>query len=581
MSSRRLSAILAADAVGFSARTAADETGALRALRAALEVLETVIGLHGGRIVKTMGDGLLAEFGSVVNAVSAAAAIQARLAARNRDLPAEGRFDFRIGVHVGDVVAEGDDILGDGVNVAARLEAEADPGGVMISARAHDDVEGKTGLAFEDRGERVLKGVSRPVRVFALAGGAGPVAAVAAPSLPDKPSLAVLPFVNMSSESEQEYFADGLTEDIITAVASVPWLFVIARNSSFTYKGAAVDVRKVGRDLGVRYVLEGSVRKAGARLRVTGQLIDAETGAHLWAERMDGQLEDVFDLQDRITEAVVAAIAPQIQGAEIARAAAKRPESLSAYDHMLRAMAALNRAQVPQAGEQLDRALVLAPGYGKALAMKAWTHTLRASWAGEGDYETNARTGIALARRALEAAPGDLEVAAYSHYSLGFFCEDVDSAISQLRGTIERCPSLVWAWVAVALLEAQHGDPTRAFEACDRAQRLNPKDPMAFRLHSARVVAHWALEDWAGMLEPARQALATAPTLAYMLAAVIVSLAELGRDAEAGAATAALVERVPGFRIAHVLDLLSRMRNFHGSNIEVWRRRLREAGIPD
>lgn len=579
---RRLSAILAADAVGFTARVAANEACALSSLRACLEIVELVTSLHGGRVFKTIGDGLLAEFGSVVNAVLAAAAIQSRLAERNRDLSADGRLDFRMGVHVGDVVADGDDLLGDGVNIAARLEASAIPGEVWISDRVYDDVAGKVDLPFQERGERVLKGVARPIRVFALPGlGSQPASSAVTLALPDKPSLAVLPFTNMSPDPEQEYFVDGLTEDLITGLASVPWLFVIARNSTFTFKGTAVDVRRVGRELGVRYVLEGSVRRAGERLRITGQLVDAESGAHLWAERMDGTLEDVFDLQDRVTEAVVTAIGPHIQDAEIARATAKRPDSLTAYDWMLRAMAALNRAKVPEAMGCLEQALSLAPAYGKALAMLSWCYTLRSAWAAAGEYETNRAEGLALARQALDAAAGDPEVDAYAGYTRGFFAEDLPSALALLRGATDRSPSFSWAWASIAMLEGLHGDPHEAFEACDRAARLNPRDSMAFRTRSARAGAYQAVGDWAGVLSEARAVVAMAPNVVWIWAMIITSLSELGRTTEAREAAAALRERFPDFCIRRMLEVFRRMRNMRGEHADLIEGRLREAGLPE
>jgi adenylate cyclase len=580
MPERRLAAILAADAVGFSDRAAADEAGALRAVAAALGVLETVIALNGGRVVKTMGDGLLAEFSSVVNAVSAAAAIQDRLAERGRDLPAEALFAFRIGVHVGDVVAVEGDVFGEGVNIAARLEACAGPSEVLVSARVVDHVEGKLDLRFEDRGERALKGALRPVRIFAIRGGDGPAPARAAPERPTRPSIAVLPFVNLSSDPEQDYFADGLTEDLITALASAPGLFVIARNSSFVYKGAAVDVRKVGRDLGVRYVLEGSVRRAGDRLRVTGQLVDADTGAHLWAEHMDGEIADVFALQDRVTEAVVAAIGPEIEGAEISRAVAKRPESLTAYDFMLRAMAALNRAQVLEAIVLLDQAIARAPGYGKALALRAWCNTIRSTWSGEGERAENVPEGIALARRALDAAPGDPEVEAFAGYTFGFMGEDLTNALGLLHRSVARCPSLGWAWVSVALLEGLRGDPRRALEACAQAERLSPKDPMAFRLHSARAVAGWALGDWESVLKDARLVLASVPGLAYVRALQVIALAELGQMDEARTVAARLLDRFPDFRFVDNAARLRRFEAVRGAPLDAWNRRLKEIGLP-
>ena len=286
-------------------------------------------------------------------------------------------------------------------------------------------------------------------------------------------------------------------------------------------------------------------------------------------------------MQDRITEAVVAAIGWQIQGAEIARAAAKRPESLTAYDCMLRAMAALNRAKVPEAMEHLDRALELAPDYGKALAMRAWCVTLRSAWAGAGSFETSRIEGVALARRALDTAPDDPEVEAYAGYTLGFFGEDLDGALGLLRGAVERCPSFTWAWVSIGMLEGLQGDPHRAFEACDRAARLNPKDPMAFRTRSARACAHQAIGNWAGVLEEARAVAAIVPDVAWIHAVIITSLGELGRHAEAREAAANLRDRFPDFSVARMLEVVCRMRNMRGSNAETIEQRLRQAGLPD
>jgi TolB-like protein/class 3 adenylate cyclase len=368
---RRLAAILAADVAGYSRLIEADEEGTLgrlKALRA--EIIDPKIAGHRGRIVKTTGDGLLVEFASVVDALRCATGLQAAVAESNAAHPSERRIDFRIGVHQGDIVFEDGDIFGDGVNVAARLEGLAEPGGICVSARVQEDAAGRLDLAFEDIGEQALKNITRPVRVYrvrpknplptpgtpASAGGrpGAPLPGldpgldpgvmgegrVGALALPDKPSIAVLPFANMSGDPEQEYFADGMVEEIITALSRIRWLFVIARNSSFTYKGRAVDVKQVSRELGVRYVLEGSVRKAGQRIRITAQLIDALTGTHLWADRFDGWLEDVFELQEKVAVSVAGVIEPALQAAEMRRSAARRTTDLSAYDLYLRALAA-------------------------------------------------------------------------------------------------------------------------------------------------------------------------------------------------------------------------------------------------
>ena len=341
MTVRRLAAILAADVVGSSRLIAEDETYALTAIRTILhDVLIATAAAHGGRLIKTMGDGALLEFASAVSAVTCAAAVQSAVTERAAAEPQHRKVLLRIGVNLGDVVALADgDLYGDGVNVAARLESVADPGGVAISANVHDELLGKLALPFVDLGERSLKNLVRPIRIYALAG-SNPITSTARLSLPlpDKPSIAVLPFANMSGDPEQDYFADGVVEDMITALSHVRWIFVIARDSSFAYKGQARDIRKIGEELGVRYILEGSIRKSRNQVRITGQLVMAETGRNLWADRFDGELSDIFDLQDRITASVISTIEPQILSAEIDRARVKSTFNLSAYDLYLRAM---------------------------------------------------------------------------------------------------------------------------------------------------------------------------------------------------------------------------------------------------
>src|SRR5215217_1103616 len=339
---RRLAAILAADVVGYSRLMEADEAGTARQLHEHRAATDPLVAEHDGRIVKTTGDGVLIEFPSVVGAVQCAVALQQLMSERNAEVPSNRRMDWRVGIHLGDILIEGEDILGDGVNLAARLEGIAEPGGICISEDTFRQVRGKIETEFLDSGEQALKNIARPVRIYRAQPASAPVLSVPAATafvLPDKPSIAVLPFQNMSGDPEQEYFADGMVEEIITALSRIRWLFVIARNSSFTYKGQAIDVKQVGRELGVRYVLEGSVRKGGARVRITAQLIDAETGAHLWADRFDGALEDVFDLQDQIAISVAGIIEPALQAAETARSARRPTDDLTAYDLYLRAYA--------------------------------------------------------------------------------------------------------------------------------------------------------------------------------------------------------------------------------------------------
>src|SRR5580698_6992260 len=343
---RRLAAILAADVAGYSRLMGVDEEGTLSHLKALREtVVDPAIATHRGRIVKTTGDGLLVEFASVVDATRCAIEAQRDMAERSADVPMGSRIEFRIGIHVGDIIIDDGDIFGDGVNIAARLEGIAEPGGVCVSDDAYRQIRGKVGITFDDMGSRTLKNIAEPMRAWRLRIEANSSELVTPRTetaqrlaLPDKPSIAVLPFQNMGGDPEQDYFADGMVEDIITALSRIKWLFVIARNSSFVYKGRAVDVRQAGRELGVRYLVEGGVRKSGSRLRVSAQLVEAETGAHLWADKFDGELKDVFDFQDRITDSVVGIVEPSVRRSEIERSRRKRPENLDAYDLYLRAL---------------------------------------------------------------------------------------------------------------------------------------------------------------------------------------------------------------------------------------------------
>jgi adenylate cyclase len=376
---RRLAAILAADVAGYSRLMGADEEGTLAALKEIRrELADPKIKEHRGRIVKTTGDGLLLEFASVVDAVRCAVEVQREMAERNAEVPTEKRIQFRMGINLGDIIKDGRDIYGDGVNVAARLEALAAPGGICVSRVVRDQVRDKLDFAFEDLGEQQVKNIARPVRVYRvreLGAAAKSPLGPASPllPLPDKPSIAVLPFANMSGDPEQEYFADGMVEEIITALSRIRWLFVIARNSSFTYKSQSVDVKQVGRELGARYVLEGSVRKSGNRVRITGQLIDAITGAHLWADRFDGSLEDVFDLQDKVAFNVAGVIEPALQAAETARSVNRPTNDLTAYDLYLRAYAIYlaSRSRIPDALQILDQAIERDPEFGLARAFAA------------------------------------------------------------------------------------------------------------------------------------------------------------------------------------------------------------------
>jgi TolB-like protein len=479
---RRLTAILAADVAGYSCLMGADEEGTHARLREHLrELIEPNIAEHRGRVVKNTGDGFLAEFASVVDAVRCAVEVQRGMAERNRAVPAEKRIEFRIGINLGDVIAEGEDIFGDGVNIAARLEALAEPGGVFVSNTVHDHVRDRLSLAFEDRGEQSVKNIARPVRVYRVRDASErqglPPAVTPALPLPDKPSIAVLPFANMSGDPEQEYFADGMVEEIITALSRIRWLFVIARISTFTYKGQAVDVKQVGRELGVRYVLEGSVRKGGNRVRITGQLIDAANGTHLWADRFDGLIEDVFELQDKVASSVAGVIEPTVQAAETARLAGRPTNDLTAYDLYLRAyaIARLSATRMPDALRLLEQAIARDPRYGPALASAAvCCHRLLIDGRSE-DPRVDRLKSADFARRALEVAGDDPGILANAALALAYLGEDIGAMMALVDRALAFNPNYARGWFLSGVLRNWAGQPDIAIEHAERSLRLSPR----------------------------------------------------------------------------------------------------------
>jgi len=490
---RRLAAVLAADVAGYSRRMGADEEGTLERLKALRrELTDPKIKEHHGRVAKTTGDGILIEFGSVVDAVRCAVEVQREMAERKVDVPPERRIEFRMGINLGDIIRDGRDIYGDGVNVAARLEALAEPGGICVSRVVRDQVRDKLAFSFQDMGEQQVKNIARPVRVHRILLGerpSPPEPVIETPSqspliLPDKPSIAVLPFQNMSGDPEQEYFADGMVEEIITALSRIRWLFVIARNSSFTYKGHAIDVKQVGRELGVRYVLEGSVRKAGGRVRITAQLIGAETGAHLWAERFDGSLEDVFELQDTVAASVAGVIEPQVQAAEMRRSSDRPTNDLTAYDLYLRALAPIRsgeweKERYLQGLDLLGQAIKRDPRYGPALALRAFCHMALhlGGWTNDGGFNRN--EAVQLARRALRVAGDDPTVLGNVAYVLGYSGEDLAAATALIDHSLELNPSFAQGWGWSAWLRLWAGQPDIAIEHFQACLRLNPRDRRA------------------------------------------------------------------------------------------------------
>jgi len=452
---RRLVAILAADVAGYSRLIGANEGGTLRWLASVrAELTDPKIAEHHGRIVKTMGDGLLVEFASVIDALRCAVEVQTAMAERNTAVAADDRIEFRIGINVGDVVVEDGDIFGDGVNVAARLEGLAEPGGICVSARVQEDAAGRLDLTFEDLGEQQLKNIARPVRVYhVLAAGNSSAVTRPALALPDKPSIAVLPFANMSGDPEQEYFADGMVEEIITALGRIRWLFVIARNSTFTYKGQPVDVKEVGRELGVRYVLEGSVR-------------------------FDGSLEDVFELQDKVAIGVAAVIEPTLEASEIDRSGRRPTNDLTAYDLYLRALPILlsfpSRERVLEAFGLLDHAIARDPGYGPALALVSFGYVRFYDWGEAPDADR--RKVVECARRALAAADDDPGVLATAAFALAFFGEDIGTQIAFVDRALALNPSFARGWYLSGPLRVWAGQPELAIEHVERSLRLSPRD---------------------------------------------------------------------------------------------------------
>jgi TolB-like protein/class 3 adenylate cyclase len=488
---RKLAAILAADVVGYSRLMGADEEGTHERLRAHLrQLVDPKIKEHRGRTVKHTGDGMLVEFGSVVDAVRCAVEIQRGMIDSNADVPEDNRIRLRIGINLGDVIVEPEDIFGDGVNVAARLETLAEPGGICISRAVHDQIRDKLLYPFEDMGERSLKNIARPVHVYrirldaeakARSAGAHDAEPKSSPPQPDKPSIAVLPFQNMSGDPEQQYFADGMVEEIITALSRIRWLFVIARNSSFTYKGQAIDVKRVGRELGVRYVLEGSVRKAGRQVRITGQLIDALSGAHLWADRFDGSLEDVFDLQDRVAVSVAGVIEPALQAAEARRSVARSTANLTAYDLYLRAVATFyptTKERIFESLRLLEQAIAIDRHYGPALSGAAICHLYLAisGWAEAPEANRRKAKAIDLARQALQAVQNDPGVLTNAAYVLALYGEDIGAMIGLVDRALALNPSYARGWHISGVLRSWAGQRDLAVEHLETSLRLSPRE---------------------------------------------------------------------------------------------------------
>ena len=585
---RRLAAILAADVAGYSRLTGLDEEGTHVRLRERLRGLaDPKISEHRGKVVKHTGDGVLAEFGSVVDAVRCAIEVQRGMAEQNATMPQVKRIEFRIGIHVGDIIVDDNDIFGDGVNIAARLEGIAEPGGVCISDDAQRQVRGKVDFAFEDMGPQNLKNIVEPMRAWRLrmnaSGSAAapiepPVESTQALALPDKPSIAVLPFQNMSGDPEQEYFADGMVEEIITALSRFKWLFVIARNSSFTFKGQAVDMKEVGRKLGVRYVLEGSVRKASGKVRITGQLIDAVTGTHIWADRFERDLTDIFALQDEVTVAVVSAIQPKLLQTEIAMATRRRPENLTAYDCYLRARQQFyssTREAVAETIRLADRALELDPRFGLVAALAGASHMQNVLWGYAADPQFDRKEAVRLCRLALSLDDSDADILAWAAVISAFMVGDHESAIELADRAVALNPNSYQAWGCRGHVYRVAGLPEEAVRSFERAIRMSPVDPLLHVTFAGMGMAFIELGRFDEAIVAGKKALRQNPSFSAAYRCLASAFAHLGRAAEAREAAARVLEVDPGFTISAWIARGGQ------SNAKLLMEGLRKAGLPE
>jgi TolB-like protein len=583
---RRLAAIVAADVAGYSRLMGLDEVGTARTLREHRAVTDALVAKHGGRIVKTTGDGVLLEFASVVDAVECAVAVQAVMAERNEGVPQDRRMLYRIGINLGDILIEGDDILGDGVNIAARLEGIAEPGGICISSTAYDHVRSRVTVEFADLGEQRLKNITCPVRVYAakLRDRLGTVLSSSAPDtkkllpLPDKPSIAVLPFQNMSGDPEQEYFVDGIAEDVLTTLSKVPELIVIARNSSFAFKGQIKDVRETGRVLGARYVLEGSVRKAGNRVRLTAQLIDSTDGSHRWADRFDGGLDDVFDLQDRITQNIVAALEVELTGDEQARVWRKRSGSPLVYEHFLKGRKLYKnfaKHTHAQARVQFELALEINPTFGPMLYMLGLTLTDQARFGWEKDRDATYEAALDCATRALATDPNCGE----AYLVIGYvrtFQRRHDEAVAAGEKAVALSPSGADAYHMAGMYHGYAGNFREAALYEERAQLLSPLNLNVSMADEARARFH--LGDFIAARDIALRVLKEKPSWLTAHSTLVTALWSLGWEEEARMSAKELLARHPGFSVARWAHSLPYRHQVH---LDALIKPLQQAGLPE
>jgi adenylate cyclase len=582
---RRLVAVFAADVEGYSRLMGADEVGTLKGLTERRAILDRIIGEHRGRIANTAGDSVLAEFGSTVEAVQCAVEAQTALAEANASLAHNHRICFRIGVHIGDVLVRAGDLFGDGVNIAARLQSIAKPGGVCISGATYDQVRKVLPMTFVDLGVQQVKNIQEPIRAYQVGSPSEAREAVLArvadadpPPLPDRPSIAVLPFQNMSGDPEQEYFADGMVDEIITALSRFKSLFVIARNSSFTFKGRAVDIKEVGRRLGVRYVLEGAVRKASGKVRITGQLIDAVTGAHIWADRFERDLTDVFALQDEVTVAVVSTIRPKLFQAEIDMATRRRPENLTAYDFYLRARQQsylTTREGLAEAIRLAHRALELDPRFGLVAALAGVCHMQNVIRGYAIDPQFDRKEAVRFLRLALSADDSDADTLAPAAAISAFMIGDCESEIEMADRAVALNPNSSNAWNCRGWVYRIAGLPEEAVRSFERAIRMSPVDP---QLHTALVglgTAFIELRRFDEAIVAGKKAQRQNPRFGTIYRCLASAFAHLGRDTEAREAAAHLLEVDPGFTISAFIARGGQ------SNSKLLIEGLRKAGLPE
>ena len=581
---RRLSAILAADVAGYSRLIGLDEEGTVEQLKNyRVNLFDPKIVEHRGRIVRTTGDGMLAEFASAVDAARCAVDIQLSMASSNLNVAATRRVELRIGIHVGDIISDDGDIFGDGVNIAARLESISEPGGICVSARVQEDVEGRLDVVFKDGGEQHLKNIARPVRIYNIQFGRPEAAKTSPPmlALPGKPSVVVLPFQNISEDPAQDYFADGMAEDLTTALSRFRFLFVISRNSSFTYKGRAVDVKQIGRELGVQYVLEGSVRKSGPRMRVTGQLIDASTDTHLWADNFDGTHEDIFDLQDKLTASVVGALIPSMRHAEIERAKHRPTESLDAHMTHMRGVASLylwTKAGVDEALRLAYEAIKLDPDYSMAYGLAATCYVARKSTGWTTDPAREMAEVEALTKRGAEVGRDDAWALGSCGFAAASILGDLGTAVHLMDRALALNANLALMWAQSAYLRAWLGDPELALVHVARAKRLSPVDPHMFTMEGAAALAHFIAGRDEEAFASAETALRQNPFFSPGTRLAVASAALLGRMEDARKYFARLQMLDPQLRISNLGErILLHRTDDHARLAEG----LRRGGVPE